>query len=366
MSNNVTLHIFNPEHDMALAAHLARFTAPRAGRELRHDLGFLPALWAADGDLILVDDLATATEGLRPLGPLAHGTLTDRRGLAQLLHRGLTPQVEPWGWDLAVRQQLADCGMPAHRLPTAEQIGQWRMVSHRAWAASRLLPRLREIEGTIGEAYAARSTDELRALLARRGTAVLKAPWSSSGRGLRYLREVDGGGTPHLSDAVSHWAANIIDRQQAVMVEPCYERTADLAMEFVSDGRGKVAYAGLSLFATERGAYTGNVLDDEATKLDRVGRWIDPALTEAVRQRLIALTAAELGSTYAGPFGIDMMVVRTPAGMALHPCVELNLRRTMGHVALALTAAGQYHHAAMQIVYAGHYRLRISQQECDR
>ena len=52
----MTLHIFNPEHDIALASGLSNFTAPHAGRQLRHDLGFLPALWAGEGDVVLVDD----------------------------------------------------------------------------------------------------------------------------------------------------------------------------------------------------------------------------------------------------------------------------------------------------------------------
>ena len=52
----MTLHIFNPEHDIALASGLANFTAPHAGRQLRHDLGFLPALWAQDGDAVLVEN----------------------------------------------------------------------------------------------------------------------------------------------------------------------------------------------------------------------------------------------------------------------------------------------------------------------
>ena len=36
------LHIFNPEHDIALAADMERFTAPHAGRQMRASLGFLP------------------------------------------------------------------------------------------------------------------------------------------------------------------------------------------------------------------------------------------------------------------------------------------------------------------------------------
>ena len=59
----MTLHIFNPEHDIALAANLANFTSPKAGRELRRDLGFLPLLWAKEGDSVLVDDIEIAQRG---------------------------------------------------------------------------------------------------------------------------------------------------------------------------------------------------------------------------------------------------------------------------------------------------------------
>ena len=65
----MTLHIFNPEHDIALASGLSNFTAPHAGRQLRHDLGFLPALWAREGDVVMVDD---AEQAEREWHKLAH------------------------------------------------------------------------------------------------------------------------------------------------------------------------------------------------------------------------------------------------------------------------------------------------------
>ena len=61
------LHVFNPEHDIALAANLCQFTAPHAGRQLRSDLGHIPALWASDGDMVLVDDVAAALMAVRHL-----------------------------------------------------------------------------------------------------------------------------------------------------------------------------------------------------------------------------------------------------------------------------------------------------------
>ena len=48
----MTLHIFNPEHDLALASNLKNFTSPHAGRQLRHDLAWIPALWAEKGEKV--------------------------------------------------------------------------------------------------------------------------------------------------------------------------------------------------------------------------------------------------------------------------------------------------------------------------
>ena len=52
----MTLHLFNPEHDIALAAHLAHFTPPHAARQLKADLCWLPALRANAADAVLAEN----------------------------------------------------------------------------------------------------------------------------------------------------------------------------------------------------------------------------------------------------------------------------------------------------------------------
>ena len=79
------LYIFNPEHDIMLAANRDRTTPPRAARELRHDLGFLPALWAQKGDVVLVDDASFAHEAFAATGRELQATLADRHMARQLL-----------------------------------------------------------------------------------------------------------------------------------------------------------------------------------------------------------------------------------------------------------------------------------------
>lgn len=105
-------------------------------------------------------------------------------------------------------------------------------------------------------------------------------------------------------------------------------------MELASDGRGRVDLRGLSLFYTERGAYVGNLVADEPRKWQLLSAYVSRDSLARLIDRLRALLGDALRDTYAGPLGIDMMVVSHEGRLLVHPCVEMNLRATMGHVAL--------------------------------
>ncbi len=354
----MTLHIFNPEHDIALAAGQSNFTAPHAGRLLRHDLGFLPLIWAQEGDSVLVDDVEYGKKvsrrfsrtGITLLSPADLKTLEEA-------------EISPWGWDPALRAQLLRKGVPSALLPTMEQVDGIRQLSHRRTAAA-LLPHLR-VDGTVGEMWECTHTEEIEALAARHGKLVLKAPWSSSGRGLRFL---DAGQTSIGMHA--GWIKNVLAAQGSVMAEPLYNKVKDFGMEFVSDGNGGVAYLGLSLFHTKNGAYTGNVLATETAKELQLTRYLPITLLRQVQLLICQHLGRELCGKYKGPFGIDMMVVAKGQTtdnrqLLLHPCVEINLRRTMGHVAIDLTRRLNPQEddelvRVMRIAYEeNHYKLKI-------
>ena len=340
----MTLFVFNPEHDIALAANLSNFTAPHAGRQLRHDLGFLPALWAGEDDVVLVDDVEAVP---RTWKRKCKGRLVDKRELGRLPLEA----VEPWGWDLALRAFLLRHGVDERLLPSEETIAQVRRLSHRRVAAA-LLPQLR-VEGTVGEAAECEKREQVAEIIANYEEAVLKAPWSSSGRGLRFVKRVD---------AVEGWLKNLLVSQGSVMVEPYYNKVKDFGMEFTSDGEGRVEYLGLSLFSTANGAYTGNVLATELTKQRILNRYIPTELLKEVQQRICKHLGEVFRGCYRGPFGIDMMVVRRDDGngFLLHPCVEINLRRTMGHVALSLSPCDDEVLRVMRIDYTNNnYKLII-------
>ena len=326
-----TLHIFNPEHDIALASDLSNFTAPRAGRKLRIDLAFLPALWSGEDDVVLVDDAEQALVGYRRLLPDA--SVRARFVTKEQLSHLDIQRVEPWGWDRALRAQLLRYGVDS--VPSEDYITMVRQLSHRRTAAQ-LLPSLR-IDGTVGEAVECSTLQQVEACLTRWGQVVVKAPWSSSGRGVHF--------SVHQG-----WVCNVLKQQGSVMVEPFYERVMDFGMEFTADASTGIRYDGLSLFHTVRGAYVGNIVATEAVKQQMLCRYLPEGLLGQGRQLIVANLRL---AGYCGPFGVDMMVVASDSGYLLHPCVEINLRRTMGHVALTLSTGTENECRVMRIAYDG-------------
>lgn len=321
------LHIFNPEHDLALAANLRQFTAPHAGRQLRSDLAFIPALWADEGDLVLVDDIDNARDKVRHLGvELADKVeFITKLQLQHMLKTDFIDSVHPWGWDISLKGELERIGMPEITMPTDDNIYKVREISSRQWAAEHLQQNVKYVT----------SVQEVKELVKLWGKAVVKAPWSSSGRGVKYVSADEfrtGGDYPSFE----RWVANIIYHQQGVTVEPYYNKVKDFGMEFeVKDG--KVEYRGLSLFDTIKNAYSGNILCSEEDKVKMMASYVSEEELGKIRQHIMEVMQPALQGIYSGPFGVDMMVYAQEDGkLAVNPCIELNLRRTMGHVAIDL------------------------------
>ena len=332
----MTLHIFNPEHDIALASNLSNFTAPRAGRQLRTDLWWMPRLWAQENDVVWM-------KGVQ-LGGLP------------------ITAVEPWGWDRAICAELRRAGVKDEVLPTDEMVQHIRQLSHRRTSAQ-LLPLL-QMEGTVGEAFECTAVEEVTELMQRYGRLVLKAPWSSSGRGVRFCENEKG------EMRNENWVRNVIKAQGSMMAEPYYNKVKDFGMEFEADAEGRIHYLGLSLFHTVNGAYEGNILATESVKQEMISRYIPACLLDSIKQTIAERLTL---NGYVGPFGIDMMIVKPGEGnhnsqlsivnsqLLLHPCVEINLRRTMGHVALNISPTDDDIRAVMRVIYDGnHYKLKIN------
>ena len=339
---------------MALAAGTRGFTPPAAGRGMRYWLGFLPAFWAEDDDVVIVDDVDVARTCAAPflqwLPKVSFVTLNHMRFLSKEKPLG---DMDVWGWDAAVRWQLVKAGvMKECDMPDNAMVERIRKFSHREASIPVLCLLVENNDFTIGERYCLHTVDEVCAYLEKKHRVVVKAPWSCSGRGMRYL-------CGDLSEPDAGFVANIIRQQGAIIVEPWYDKVQDFALEFTADGQGGIIYEGLSIFDTSNGAYTGNLLLPEEQKLQLLASYIEPEKLSAVKNQLLTILAREIAHVYAGPLGVDMMVVRSERCNLLHPCVEINLRRTMGYVALSVAHRTNHQFRSMCIVPGSQYHLLL-------
>ncbi|MBQ9561156.1 MAG: hypothetical protein IJV10_02620 [Prevotella sp.] len=291
----MTVSVFNPEHDIALAEDSAGYVPPKAAQRLRKDLQWIASLWKEDG------------------------------------------KVTVWGWDKAIVKELKQQGVPTEQLPTDEQLDAIRKLSNRSLAVE-MLADLRDMDGTTGHSEVCYTLDDVMASKERFGDTIVKAPWSSSGRGVKEF-------TIHNSQFI----VNTIAKQGTVIAEKKCDRVRDFAIEYSIDRHGEVNCKGLSLFDTSLGAYKGNMLLEEDEKLNILAGYVDKELIKQVSGRIKQFLSPRLKGSYEGPFGVDMMICRSADGYLLNPCVEINLRRTMGHVALALTSQG--HRGTMSVLY---------------
>ena len=353
------IHFFNPDHDIALALNQRRFATLHVGRQMRSDLGYIPALWAEDGDVVVVEDI-DAAELLYKRHKLSSRARVEFVTTEQLENTvsGDGYRFAPWGWNKSIRSTFLDAKIPKTMLPSEQQLDSIRMLSNRALAV-KLLSSMKGMQGVIGLSAVCNSSEEVEEALKLHKDIVVKAPWSSSGRGVRYISIDDG-----PNENVQKWINNTLEKQGSIIVEKKCRKIQDFAMEFQAKTDGKVVYDGLSLFTTKNGAYTGNILLPEDEKEEYLHRYFSPTLLDEVKKQIETFLTKEINGAYTGPLGVDMMICSPweegTSAVVLNPCIEINMRRTMGHVALALTRRGQ--RGIMSIDYDGkNYRLHIRQ-----
>ena len=303
-------YVFNPEHDLALANGDRHFIAPRNIREMARDLAPLMEVMKSHYEAY---DLNT---------PL------------------------PWGWDSEVVERMRKMGISAALLPADNALVAFSGCSERM-AAYKLLCKFRAThadDGYIGESCIVRSFEELVPYSRHYGHILLKAPLSSSGKGLRHVNlngDENKGSLQEPSLAlkkVESWANALMRKHGYLTAEPYYAKVQDFAMEFVADASG-CHFIGYSLFVTDgHGRYIGSHLKSDALIEDCLAGYVPREMLHEVWRWTIVhyvdIIPEEWDvSRFPLYFGIDMMIVQDGSAYKLHPCVEINLRMNMGIIA---------------------------------
>ena len=287
---------FNFSHDLALARNVANYTPPRNVQIMERDLASL------------VD--------LLPKAEIAY-----------------TEHAPVWGWDISLVHRLQNSGQLSivncqSLLPTAEQLADIRRLSSRLTAVE-MLPaiRVRLPEGsTVGESWYAKTMNNGQRSMVNGQSFITKSLYSGSGRGLRIVDAKELENSMPKGD---------------IVIEPYYDKVADFALEYLATPT-EVQFLGVSLFETNaNNAYRGNYIAPQQVLWQRISQYVPlfdfEQLINVVREEL----SLRFVGHYLGPLGVDMMIVKNNGQWSMvngqfkvHPCVEVNVRRTMGELSL--------------------------------
>lgn len=318
-------HLFFPENDLALASDLSNYTPPRMARATHAAGETLPMWYGRPGDVFICNGVSNSWFTAMAE---AFSLRTD-----VFPHRPEEYTPRPWGWSKASRRRLIAEGFSVDRLPDDAALDAIRSLSHRRSSviiADALAAFLSDFRFTPPAVEAFTAEEALNVINAFGGDCVIKSPWSNAGRGIAFTRGFS-------ENALAQRISDIINAYNSVLIERAFDNICDFAMLFESTDSGDVRYVGLSLFETDkRGAYMRNIVANDIILADKIAEFLPENILRPVADSLCAILSDYIGGKYRGPLGIDMLVARTNAGNILNPCVELNLRNTMGHVAHAL------------------------------
>lgn len=281
------MNIFNPEHDLCMANGDPNFVPPESALKFGRDCAGLTA-WIESGEGII-----------------------------------------PWGWNAVLKRRLLREGICGLMLPSDPALDEIRRLSNRN-VAVRANEYLRENlrDDALVDALPLELTciEQVTDAVERFGDAVGKAPWSGSGKGLRWLRSGE------LSGSDIGWCKNVICKQGSVIVERREKVVQDFAMLFhISD---RVDFEGYSLFFNDNGMYHGNVLASNEWILSELSKKLDKDLIINVKEVLMSFMSHEFVGRYSGYAGVDMFICEDVNGRyRIAPCVEINVRMTMGLLA---------------------------------
>lgn len=320
-------HYFNPENDLALAQGGSNYNPPQSALALARDLSILPLWFAGDDDVVLVRRDVPADwqrDILSSLGVRARWLPFSE----WKKHSTEDDCLVPWGWNASLLREWNSVSKRKIEM----DVNALRNLSHRRFSIEVLaeLEKHSLLHPAFVKPIECFSLEEIRSFVESYPRCVLKAPWSCSGKGLRWT-------AGEWDVMTSAWCANILKRQRSVICEVALDKRMDFAMEFFSDGE-KVSFAGYSLFsADDSGTYRSNFLLSDADIVRRLSECMEVTSLPQVAERLEKFFTRKVASLYKGYFGVDMLVAKANGECFLDPCVEVNLRMNMGVVSRIIT-----------------------------
>ena len=321
------VHWFNPNAELHARGHLNGndIKMNRFESAIEKDLEILMAAFSKRDDIVLFRELPSVShlEKLQGSG----FDLPDAIGENEL-GNGKLGGFRPWAWSPEASQLFE---------PFAQQVSkkikdQWRAPVPSSWLSKEIGYLLEKRIGSLEDNRSVCRDVEHALSMISNHSVVYKPGYGCAGKGFRIAKE--------KNSELEKWLSATIKENGFVIAEPWVQRVEDFSVHYHVEN-GRVDFLGATKVVNDhRGRFRGidvaprwsKLIDQELAtflyKEELFGKWYHEIIPE------------ELGSLldqYNGPASIDAMVWRDSDGkLRLRKVVELNVRMTMGRVALDL------------------------------
>jgi hypothetical protein len=342
LQNNTFL--FNPTCEYAIANGSPNWQPNRLLQKMESDLSTLPQFFTGKNDFVLVDKMPSSgfIENLqRASMEIPNFILKNEANCNQQFIQLPKNKLLPWGWSPAAHQFLLplkqSCSSEFRQSPVFNWKQEHREITSRKFA----IDILKQVSISMNADYllppeltpkiCITQTDFENAIR-QWGKIMVKAPWSSSGRGLQPVTK-----TP-VHPKVWEKIMGIVKEQGFAISEPYLNKVLDLAFLFELK-KGKVEFLGISNFCTnKKGQYEGNYINGLPVNTEKEIVEFTNIVEHEIREPLIkAIETSKMTVFYEGVFGVDTLIYSDEkAKLRINPCLEINVRHTMGLLSLQL------------------------------
>jgi hypothetical protein len=336
------IYYFNPTCELAVANGSFSYMPPLLLQKMERDLALLPFVFATKDDFLLAEILPSNKfiQQLKDWG----FKVPKFRTLSEL--EAMPPDtfesICPWGWSPAAHFKLKNlkdkCSGKFKLNPTFK----WQQIHQSLFERSTSLNFLIDILDNYQQSWfitksltgvKVTSIEEIEQLINNIQALVLKAPLSSSGRGIQIIRKNS------LNNSNKTWISGVIKQQNYLIAEPLLEKLADLSFQFRITDCAEIDYLGFTFFETNsNGQYKGSFINHVIADFfpDRCVNDIEDMINKTAQIIGEVLKTSQYADLHRGFLGVDALIFQYEQQLRIQPCIEINCRMNMGILTLLI------------------------------
>lgn len=332
------LYCFNPTGEMAIANGMTSYMPPKRLRQFETDLAFLPSFFAQKHDIIISDNKPCESflETWHQLGlpSLNYLNINEASQIDQL------NIIRPWSWSPASHHYLKSLKEKSSIEFKTSSNYQW-LQDYKAFFSRASCNKVQSFimdNTSISDVFIEQaaislySLEEIKEWVDKNERAVIKMPWSSSGRG---VHTVDKKNSKPLN---LEWVKGAIKQQGFVTIEPLLDKVMDYSYQLKLDKNGNIELLGISHFTNdEKGHFTGGIIHWPHQKNELSKFFTKELIFESAKLLIAGIKSILPYKSYEGFIGVDGIIYMHENNRhKLHPCLDINWRYNMGNVNIQL------------------------------